>query len=107
MRNFFFSIRRLVLLYVAIFLAHESWCQVLLFMALSVSFILYLGFTNPYKSKKENSLNLFNEGITIIVAYIVMSLNGLCHDAVMYEKAGVLIVYSLYLNWSVNGLLIA
>ena len=64
------------------FMAHNSLSQVLLFMALSVSEMLYLSFTHPYKCKKDNRLNMFNESITIVVAYMIMTLNGLCHEAI-------------------------
>ena len=48
-------------------------------MAFSVSFIVYLGYTLPYKSRKENKINLFNEGITTLVAYLIMVITGLCY----------------------------
>ena len=81
MNNFFVMVRRLILLYIAMFMAYYSWLQVMIFTSLSVMFIAYLGFTHPFKSKKENNLNLFNEAITSLVAYQVMVLNGLCIGA--------------------------
>ena len=81
MSKLFVMLRRLTLLYTAMFMAHSPWLQVIIFTALSVVFIAYLGFTHPYKSSKQNNLNLFNEGITCLVAYQVMVLNGLAMRA--------------------------
>ena len=106
MNNFFVMVRRLILLYMAMFMAYYSWLQVIVFTTLSVMFIAYLGFTHPFKSKKENSLNFFNEGITSLVAYQVMVLNGLCTGADQYQNVGHFIVAILYFCWGVNGLII-
>ena len=75
-------IRRLVLLYMAMFVAQYSWLQVMTFSLLSLLYIAYLGYTHPNKSRKENMLGLFNEQITCIVAYEVIVLTGLCNEAI-------------------------
>ena len=61
MSNFFRKIRRLTLLYFAMFMADYSWLQVMVFTALSVAFIAYLGFTHPLKSQREGGGGPANE----------------------------------------------
>lgn len=98
-------VRRLTLLYMAMFLAQYSWLQVSIFTVFSAMQIWYLGFTEPFKSRRGNSLQLFNEGITCLVSYQLMVLNGLCHRADQYQYVGDLVVYMLYLCWGVNGVI--
>ena len=106
MSNFFVMIRRLVLLYMAMFVAQYSWLQVMTFSLLSLLYIAYLGYTHPHKSRKENRLGLFNEQITCIVSYEVIVLTGLCNEATQYQSVGDLIVWTLYVCWGVNGVII-
>ena len=74
--NFFEIVRRLVLLYVAMFLASYAWFQIIVFMSFSLISMIYLGYTKPYKVWYENKLYLFNESCTLFVSYLVMGLVG-------------------------------
>ena len=78
MINFFVMVRRLVLLYVAMFLAQNNWYQVILFMLMSLVSLAYIGYNHSFKAKQENYLFSFNEAITLVLAYLIMVLNGLC-----------------------------
>ena len=59
--NFFTMVRRLILLYIAMFMEEQSWLQVGMFTMLSFASLVYLGYTRPYKSRQQNRLNIFNE----------------------------------------------
>lgn len=48
MVNFFEMIRRLILLYVAMFLIDKAWIQVIIFMTLSLMSLLYSSHSCPY-----------------------------------------------------------
>ena len=106
MNNFLVILRRLALLYIAMFLENQSWFQVILFTFFSVAFIIYLCYARPMNSRFKNNLSLFNEGITCIVAYLIMVLNGLCNQAAQYQHVGTFIVRILYVCWAVNALII-
>ena len=66
--------RRLILLYVAMFLDQHTWLQITAFMSLSFLSTLYLGYTWPYKERVQNNLSMFNETAILIIAYFIMVL---------------------------------
>ena len=72
--NFFTMTRRLILLYVAMFLDQHTWLQITAFMSLSFLSTLYLGYTWPYKERVQNNLSMFNETAILIIAYFIMVL---------------------------------
>lgn len=80
LNDFTVLIRRLILLYIAMFMADASWLQVGIFMILSCASLMYLGYTQPFKSRKQNLMSIFNEITALSVAYLVMVLNGMSHD---------------------------
>ena len=88
------------------FMEDQSWFQVILFTFFSVAYIIYLSYAKPMNSRFKNNLSLFNEGITCIVSYQIMVLNGLCNEAVQYQHVGTFIVRILYVCWGVNALII-
>ena len=49
--NFFTIVRRLILLYVAMFLGHYAWLQIMVFVALSMVSSFNLAYTWPYKKR--------------------------------------------------------
>ena len=59
--NFALIVRRLIMLYVAMFLAQYAWLQIMLFVSLSLISQLHLVHTWPFKEKTENWLSIFNE----------------------------------------------
>ena len=80
MIDFFEIIRRLILLYVAMFMQWNSLFQVLIFMMLSLLSSLYLVHARPYKKKINNFLQVFNEIMTLVVSYLLMNVNGAVED---------------------------
>ena len=75
-------------------------------MALSLLSLLYLSNILPYKKKYNNNLNIFNELSTILVAYLVMVINGVVVEVNSQQDAGEMIRWFLYFNWSVNAAII-
>ena len=101
--DFFAMIRRFSLLYMYMFMGHQTLFQVIIFTMLSFLDLCYLLETKPYKSAKQNRLNNFNESVTLTVSYLVMSLNGICNNADQFEDAGILIARILYFTAAING----
>lgn len=73
-------VRRLILLYIAMFMEEHSWLQVSVFTLLSLASLVYLGYTRPFKTRQQNRLNIFNEWCSLVIAYHVMVLNGMSHQ---------------------------
>ena len=86
--NFFTMVRRLVNLYMAMFLGQYAWLQITVFMAISLLSTLYLGYTWPYKKRVQNHLSMFNETAILIIAYLIMVLVGISEEAGKKQAAG-------------------
>ena len=102
MIDFFEIIRRLILLYVDMFMQWNSLFQVLIFMMLSLLSSLYLVHARPYKKKINNFLQVFNEIMTLVVSYLLMNVNGAVEDIQRQKETGVLMIYALYFTWFIN-----
>ena len=76
--EFFEMIRRLILLYIAMFFNDQVWLQVSCFMALSLASLLYLTGAMPYKKPSLQFIQIFNRAGTLFVAYFIMVVNGVC-----------------------------
>ena len=81
-------VRRLVNLYMAMFLGQYAWLQITVFMAISLLSTLYLGYTWPYKKRVQNHLSMFNETAILIIAYLIMVLVGISEEAGKKQAAG-------------------
>ena len=88
MFTFFQLIRRLSLLYVAMFMQELSFVQVVIFVLLSYISLIYLTVIVPYKSSYENSINILNETITLYVSYHVLVLIGIGNNAEQFTQIG-------------------
>ena len=78
MNDFIIIVRRLILLYSAMYMQDQVWFQVVMFASLSLMYLAYLVFTRPFKDGGENTMQIFNEYMTLTISYLVMVLNGLC-----------------------------
>lgn len=104
--NFFLIARRLILLYVAMFLSQSSWLQVTIFTAMSQMSLAYMGYSRPYTNKLDMSMSLVNEWFTLLISYLVLAINGICNEGSQYQAAGEIISYFLYTVWTVNAIAI-
>ena len=97
--NFFINIRRLTMLYMAMFVLGMGWLQVLAFMGLNFLSLCYLVTVSPYTDKSVNMLNTMNEAFSLLVSYFILSINGVSIDGEMNAVIGGFIVYSVYSSW--------
>lgn len=81
MFNLFLIIRRISLLYAAMFLSDLPWLQMMLFMSLSSLSLFYMQHEFPKYHRNENILDIFNEAINLVISYNIMAFNGLCNTS--------------------------
>ena len=106
MNNFIIIVYRLILLYSAMYMQDQVWFQVVLFASLCLMYLAYLVFARPFKDAGENTMQVFNVYCTLAISYLVMVLNGLCVESEQFEQVGTEITYLMYVNWSVNAIVI-
>ena len=97
--NFFINIRRLTMLYMAMFVIGMSWLQVIVFMLLNFLSLCYLVTVRPYTDRSVNMLNTMNEAFSLLVSYFVLAINGISIDGQMNQVIGAFVVYSVYSSW--------
>jgi len=68
--------RRIIMLFVAMFLEHYPWIQVLIFVYSSLGMSIFLGYSMPFITKKENRVELFNEFSIMTVGILAMAYVG-------------------------------
>ena len=102
MFNFFLMVRRITLLYFAMFMPHHPVVQVIIFICFSLASLCYLARFKPLKSKVQMLLQVFNEASTLIVSYLVLQINDVEADGKEFQTLGQLISYTLYITWSFN-----
>ena len=74
--NFLIMIRRLSLLYMAMFILDNSWLNIMFFMLQSMFFLIFMILVRPYKDEFNNNLNIFNEAFSLFIAYFILQING-------------------------------
>ena len=70
--NFLIMIRRLSLLYMAMFILDNSWLNIMFFMLQSMFFLIFVILVRPYKDEFNNNLNIFNEAFSLFIAYFIL-----------------------------------
>jgi deoxyribodipyrimidine photolyase-like uncharacterized protein len=73
----FLNIRRLTMLYLAMFVTEMPWVQVISFTLMNLLAVAYLLHTKPFEDSFTNILNLGNELSSLFVSYCVMAINGI------------------------------
>lgn len=63
-----FILRRIVLLYVMLWMGDRSWLQVIIFMLLSLMNIIYIGYSMPFVEKRSNIVELVDEATILAIA---------------------------------------
>ena len=76
LNNFIIICRRLLLLYMAMFIFEMAWLQIMVFLILNFIMLNFLVLVRPYKESLNNNLNIFNSAISILVVYFIMQING-------------------------------
>ena len=104
--NVWTYVRRLILLYVAMFMADLPNFQVAIFTGMSIFSMIYLLQSVPHKSSEEFKLALVNESFTLMIGYLFMAINGVCTRVEQYMAVDTVITRMLYVNWAINGLVL-
>ena len=76
MNNFIIMMRRLTLLYMAMFIFEMAWLQIMVYLILNLLMLGFLVMVRPYKEEFNNNLNIFNSLVGILVVYFIMQING-------------------------------
>ena len=69
--NVLITVRRVLMLYLAMFILGHQWLQVLSFMVMNVVSMCFLLHAKPFDSKLMNNLSLFNEGMALVTSYFI------------------------------------
>ena len=70
---FLFITRRLTFMASVIFMAHFTWSQIAIQFAASFIMIIYFGFVWPFESVSITRLEIFNELISILLCYFMLT----------------------------------
>ena len=97
--DFMINIRRMLLLYLAMFLPTWLTLNVMTFLVTCLISLIYLLNFKPFESPQENKIRIFNELILLLVAYLVKSVAAFENGS---EQAGLFIVYIIWFSLGVN-----
>jgi len=86
--NLFINFRRLAMLYMAMFIRGMAWIQVITFTNVNLLSLVFLLHVRPYTNNFTNILNIFNEFVSLIISYYVMTINGVSTDPDMNTSIG-------------------
>ena len=73
-------VRRLTMLYMAMFVLNRQWIQLQLFIALNLFSVTYVVSVRPFDSTLLHFLNLFNEVISLLASYMILPLQNMEYD---------------------------
>ena len=74
--EFLLVTRRIVLLYMAMFVREKAWLHIMVFMATNLLFLIYLGALKPFIIPLSNKWQILNEITCILIAYFVACVNN-------------------------------
>jgi len=60
----------------------------------------------PFENSLMNYVGLFNETVALFISYLIAQINDLRYDPPTTVIIGNTIVYTIYLSWLVNGLVV-
>ena len=104
--NFIIIIRRLLLLYTAMFIVGRPWVSILLFMTQNLASLAFLASIQPYLSRTNNYLNIINESVSLIVSYFIIQVGDERYSPEQNQKMGNYIVFVIYSSWAINLVII-
>ena len=104
--EFLLVARRILLLYMAMFVREMAWLHILLFMTTNVIFLAYLGYFRPFISQMNNYWHIFNEITCLFVAYFVACVNNPSYGPTRNVMIGSFVQYILYTSWIMNFLFV-
>ena len=104
--EFLLVARRILLLYMAMFVRDMAWMHIQLFMTTNVLFLIYLGSLKPFISQMNNYWHIFNEATCLAVAYFVFCVNNPSYGPTINVDIGSFVAYILYSSWGMNFLFV-
>ena len=97
--NVIFIFRRVVLLYIMLWMGDRSWLQVIIFMLLSLMNIIYIGYSMPFVKKRSNIVELVDEATILAIATFQMALeSGSIDDINTKTGIGYTIIFLILVN---------
>ena len=101
------NLRRLTMLFMAMFVIEQQWLQLHLFIALNFLAISYVVIIKPFEKQELNVTNGLNETVGLFVAYLLLPMQDLRIDPVpRYDHVGEAIVFVLQTSAILNLLVI-
>jgi len=95
--------RRLLLLYVAMYLQEFGYLQMMLFTVSSLLGLVYLAVAKPFVGKSDNRINIFNEFIVLMASYGITCEASFTDSS---EQIGQYLVYIIVGSCSINFVII-
>lgn len=91
--NITLNMRRLTMLFMAMFVIKLQWLQLQLFILLNFVSLTYIIVVRPFVTKHLNVLNGFNETFGLLIAYLLLPMQDLRMDPEQrYELGEALVV---------------
>ena len=105
MCNFYFTIRRFLLVTTIVLFSKHPAFQVMLFIFLSELNIIYIIQFRPYNDSTTNYVEIFNEWCILLSSYPLFVFTDYVSDKQIREIAGYLMIGIILLNFLVNLLI--
>ena len=80
--------RRIIMLFVAMFLDDHAWAQVLIFLLSSLFMLCFIGYFYPFIKQSANKMELFNELMIMACGALAIAYVGIVRDAGEGEHVG-------------------
>ena len=102
-QNFLLIVRRMTLLYMAMFLPDKLWLQLIALLCCSLFTLNYQAYVRPFESYFFQILNKSNEEIMLQVVYLVTCVAAFPDSS---TEIGAIIVFYIFCSWLINGLVV-
>ena len=96
-------LRRVSLVYIAMFLGGQPWLQMIIFVYISCMQLFYLSYELPYDSRATNRIEIMNESIILVCGYYSMCLIGLTAGPIGPSKNQWI---GEFMNWTIRVMLL-
>ena len=104
--NTLINVRRLTMLYMAMFVQERQWLQTQVFIQLNFLSSGYVLVVRPFDRAYLNFLNILNESIVLVVSYCILPLQDMGNDPEQLYEIGNYTVYPFYVLATMNLILI-
>ena len=70
------------------FVVGHQWLHLKVFIALNLTSVIFIATVRPYETRLLNNLNLFNEVISLLVSYVLLTLQNMGYDPEQLYEIG-------------------